>query len=81
MHDCRDPSRGAVRDGPGRVVLQMVAAARCTSGDELALKIEGFVGRRHARSGSVRRIELIRTAVAGARLFRPNVRATIARPR
>jgi hypothetical protein len=47
----------------------------------LALKIEGFVGRRYARSGSVGRIELIRTAAAGARLFRPNVRATIARPR
>ena len=35
-----------------------VTAARCRSGDEFALKIEGIVGRWDALSGSVGRIEL-----------------------
>jgi hypothetical protein len=36
-----------------------VAAARCRSGDEFALKIEGIVGRQYTRSESIWRIELI----------------------
>jgi hypothetical protein len=40
-------------------LFHYAAAARCRSGDVLALKIEDIVGRQHTRSESIRRIELI----------------------